>query len=165
MRRSPSRTSRLTRLAIPALLALGAVMIFNSCEPTHRVLMNTPGPAPLRLEVADPSYRLSDADRAKLLPNFDAEALERLLAMTRPERRQDILKPFQVRENGERFGHLVGLDDPQLQKILEEVWAPMWDHVGATDADIEANLYGWPGREVAKQRRAARARAKQDDSE
>lgn len=165
MRRPPFRTRPLMHLAIPALLALGVVMVSNGCEPTNRVLMNTPGPAQLRLEVADPTYRLSDADRAKLLPNFDAEALERLLAMTRPERRQDILKPFQVRENGERLGHLVGLEDAELQKLLEEVWAPMWDHVGATDADIEANLYGWPGREVAKQRRAARARAKQDGSE
>jgi len=140
-------------------------MISNSYEPTHRVLMNTPDPPPLRLEVADPTYRLSDADRAKLLPDFDAEALERLLGITRPERRQEILKPFQVRENGERLGHLGGLEDPELQKVLEEVWAPMWDHVGATDADIEANLYGWPAREVARQRRAARARAKQDGSE
>jgi hypothetical protein len=127
--------------------------------------MNSPEPLPLRLEVADPAYRLSEADRAKLLPDFDVEALERLLGMTRPERRQDILKYFQVRENGERLGHLGGLEDPELQKVLEEVWAPLWDAVGATDADIEANLYGWPGRDVARQRRAARARAKQDGSE
>ncbi len=127
--------------------------------------MDSPEPPPLRIEVADRTYRLSDADRAKLLPDFDAEALERLLGMTRPERRQEILKPFQVRENGERLGHLVGLEDAGLQQVLEEVWAPMWDHMGATDADIEANLYGWPGREVAKQRRAARARAKQGGSE
>ena len=120
--------------------------------------MNTPEPLPLRLEVPDRTYRLSDADRAKLLPDFDAEALERLLAMTRPERRQEILKCFQVRENGERLGHLVGLEDPELQKVLEEVWAPMWDAVGATDAEIEANAYGWPGREVARQRRTARCR-------
>lgn len=127
--------------------------------------MNSPEPLPLRLEAADPTHRLSEADRAKLLPDFDAEALERLMAMTRPERRQEILKHFQVRGDGERLGHLVGLDDPELQKVLEEVWAPMWDHVGATDAEIKANAYGWPGREVAKQRRDARARAKQDGSE
>lgn len=126
--------------------------------------MNTPEPLPLRLEVPDPSYRLSDADRAKLLPDFDAEALERLLGMTHPERRHHILKCFQVRENGERLGHLVGLEDPELQKVLEEVWAPMWDAVGATDAEIAANAYGWPGREVARRRRAARGGTTQDGS-
>lgn len=165
MRRSPSRTGRLTHLAASALLVLGAVTISTSCEPSRRVLMNSPEPLPLRLEVPDRSYRLSDADRAKLLPDFDSEALERLMGMLRPERRQYILKHFQVRENGERLGHLVGLEDPELQKVLEEVWAPMWDAVDATDAQIEANAYGWPGREVAKQRRAARARTKQDGSE
>lgn len=119
--------------------------------------MSTSEPHPLRLTPADESYRLSDDDRAKMLPGFDVEALERLLGMTRPDMRQEILRAFQKREPGQLIGHLMGFDDPELQKVLEEVWAPMWDHVGATDEEIEANAYAYPGREIALRRRAARA--------
>ena len=127
--------------------------------------MSSPEPHPLRLALADKSYRLSDADRAKLLPGFDVRALERLLGMTRPDMRQEILKYFQQRERGQHIGHLMGIEDPELQKVLEEVWVPMWNHVGATDAQLEANDYGFPGCEIAKQRRSARAAAQRGGSE
>jgi hypothetical protein len=120
---------------------------------------------PLRLAVADASYGLEASERAKLLPGFDAEALERMLGMVRPELRQPILKHFQQREKGERLGHLMQLHDAELQAVLEEVWAPMWDESNATDAQIEANHFGFPGREVAKRRRAERARSQHNRSE
>lgn len=127
--------------------------------------MSAPEPPPLlRLPAADPAYRLDDDDRARLIPGFDADALERLLAMVRPGRRREILAHFQKRENGDRLGHLVAIHDPELQKILEEVWATVWDAVQATDAEIEAAVYGYPGREIAMQRRAARAQASRDGS-
>lgn len=93
------------------------------------------------------------------------EALERLLGMTRPELRHEIMKHFQKRKDGERLGMLVQVADPELQRVLEEVWAPKWDAAGATDAEIEANAFGYPGREIARQRRADRARAEREGSE
>ena len=84
-------------------------------------------------------------------------ALERLLGMTHPDRRHAILK-------GEWLGILVGHKDPELQKVLEEVWAPMWDEVGATDAEIETDGYHYPGREIARERTAAHSRSRQDGS-
>ncbi len=120
-------------------------------------MMSSPEPLPMRLPAPDPGFRLSEADRGEMLAGFDVEALERLLGMTRPDLRQEILKHFQKRKNGERLGILVHLSDPDLQKVLEEVWAPKWDLVNATDAEIEANVFGFPGREIARQRRAARA--------
>lgn len=127
--------------------------------------MSTPEPLPLRLPVADAGYRLSDADRAKLLPGFDAEALERLLAMVRSGMRRQILACFQKPETAGSHGHLTVLRDPELQSVLEEVWAPVWDAVRATDAELEADVYGFPGREIAMRRRAARAGAQGDGPE
>lgn len=126
--------------------------------------MSTPEPLPLRLPRADPAYRLDGADRARLLPGFDADALERLLAMVRPDRRPEILAHFRKREDGERPRHLVALDDPELQSVLEEVWAPVWDAVQATDAELEGDAFGFPGREIARRRRAERARGRRDGS-
>lgn len=145
------------------MLVLGAVMLSVGCEPTRPVLMSTPEPLPLRMAIPDRDFRLSDADRAEMLPGFDVEALERLLGMMNPELRQDFLRHFQKREGSERLGLLVEVFDPEMQKVLEEVWAPQWDR--ATDAEIEANIYGLPGREVAKQRRAGRGRVKQESSD
>lgn len=138
-------------------LILGSTLIFSGCEPGRTLLMSSPEPLPMRLPAPDQGFRLSEADRAEMLAGFDVEALERLLGMTRPDLRQEILKHFQKRKNGERLGILVQLSDPDLQKVLEEVWAPKWDLVNATDAEIEANAFGFPGREIARQRRAARA--------
>lgn len=165
MHKRSCNASRPMRRAVFFLLTASAAMNLGGCDPHQPVLMSVPEPHQLRLAVADRSYRLPDADREKLLPGFDVEAIERLMMMTRPDMRQEILKAFQRREPGRHIGHLMGFDDPELQRVLEEVWAPMWDHVGATDAQIEENAYGFPGREIAKQWRAARAVAQRRGTE
>jgi hypothetical protein len=112
---------------------------------------------PLRLPASDQSYRLSADDRARVRPGFDADALERLLQAIRPDMRQEILAHFQFAEDTTRqYGYLVQFHDPKLQPLLEEVWAPMWDELNARDEDIERDVYGYPGREIALKRRAAR---------
>lgn len=111
---------------------------------------------PLRLTEPDQGYRLTPADCAGVRPGFDVEALERLLQAIRPEMRPEILAHFQFHEaSSRRFGLLVQFNDPQLQPLLEEIWAPMWDEVNATDDDIARDTYGYPGREAALKRRAA----------
>lgn len=84
--------------------------------------MTSPDAVPLRLEAPDPAFRLTATDRAAVAPTFDADALERLLRQVRPEERGEILSYFQVGKGAR--GHLVEIFDPQLQSILEEVWAP-----------------------------------------
>jgi hypothetical protein len=112
---------------------------------------------PLRLAASDQLYRLSADDRARVRPGFDADALERLLQAIRPDMRQEIVGHFQFHgESSPRYGHLMQFHDSQLQPLLEEVWAPMWDELNATDEEIERDAYGYPGREIALQRRAAR---------
>ena len=112
---------------------------------------------PLRLAASDRSYRFSPEDRVRVRPGFDSDALERLLQAIRPDMRQEIVGHFQFHPEGtRRYGHLVRFHDPRLQLLLEEVWAPMWDELNAADEDIERDVYGYPGREIALQRRAAR---------
>jgi len=145
-----------------AMLA-GCVLAATGCEPRAQGITMDVTPKPLRLEVPTPGYRLDPGLRAKVFPGYDVDALERLLSRVTPERRSEILSFFLVPDNpGDNRGRglLMVIKDGDLQALLEEVWAPMWDYVGATDEDITTNAYGYPGREIARARRAARAAAK-----
>jgi hypothetical protein len=121
-------------------------------------------PTPIRLASPTRGFHLTASEREKLVPGFDADALERLLARIIPERRTEILAYFQVpQDRSVRLGQLIQIKDPELQPILEEVWAPMWDRVGATDEDIARNTYDFPGREIAQARRAAARQSHRND--
>jgi hypothetical protein len=122
--------------------------------------MHSPDTLPLRLSVPDQDYHLTAADRATIRPGFDAEALQKLLRAVRPELRSEILAHFQAIDDGVRRGLLVQFHDVELQPLLEEVWAPMWEEVKATDADLAENTFGFPGRQIATQRRQARRSGK-----
>jgi hypothetical protein len=137
-------------LTVAALVLLGA----TACDRLLPTAM-APKPAHIRLDRPDPEFHLSSADRAKVVPGFDVDALERLLASVTPEMRQEVLAFFQWRSpEGEPRGHLYQILDPKLQAILEEVWAPMWD--SATDEQIAENAFGMPGRKIAEKRRQER---------
>jgi hypothetical protein len=56
----------------------------------------------------DGSYLLSAADRARIAPSFDQDALEEFLQMTHPEQRASILSTFQ------RASHLGERAEPRL---------------------------------------------------
>lgn len=138
------------------LLSFTAILLLlaAACDRLLPTAM-APRPAQIRLEQPERNYRLSAADRATVIPGFDVNALERLLASVTPELRTEVLSCFQRPTTaGERRGQLYRIHDPKLQAILEEVWAPMWD--SATDQELAADVYGMPGRKVALQRRAER---------
>lgn len=103
--------------------------------------------------VPDPTFRLSEEERAKVLPEFDAEALERLLGMVPPDRRAGLLTRFQETDEG-RGRFVIRLGDPALQAVLEEVWAPYWSTY-PDEAAMDAEVDYLPGREIARQRRKA----------
>jgi hypothetical protein len=137
-------------------ITIAVVITATACDRLPPTAM-APSPVLIRLPAPDPSFRLSAAERATVLREFDADALERLLAAVQPDKRAEILAFFQPRsEEGPRLGHLVAFNEPELQPLLEEVWAPFW--ANATDEEIEQDVYGMPGRLIAKQRRAERAR-------
>jgi hypothetical protein len=118
---------------------------------------NLPMPAdnPIRAAVPAINFHLTPTQRERVSPGFDVDALERLLAQVVPARRQEILSYFLKPEpNTPRGGMLTHIKDPELQALLEEVWAPVWDQVGASDAELYKNELGLPGRNIAIQRRA-----------
>jgi hypothetical protein len=137
---------------------LAGVLVLCACEHRRGAFVTAPDAEPLRLETPDQTFQLTAADRAAVSPHFDADALERLLQQVRPDQRGEILPYFQIGKGAR--GHLVEIADPQLQSVLEEVWAPFWEE--ASDQALEEDWYQMPGREIAKARRAAaRARAQQ----
>ena len=97
-------------------------------------------------------------DRAKVRPGFDADALERLLANVEPAVRPILLEPFLQPQSGEPAENLVRMGDPSLQPLLDEVWAPMWDLLPSHAIDTETKDF--PGRELARQRRAQKGKAR-----
>jgi len=152
--------SHAMRPTSPILFTISAALLLGGCESTQGTLMNSPDPEPLRLSVADEGYHLTATDRAKIRPGFDVQALQKLLRAVRPDLRAEILAHFQFVEDGVRRGILVQLHEVELQPLLEEVWAPMWEEVKATDADLAENTFGFPGRQIALQRREARRSGK-----
>lgn len=139
------------------LVVLGTIVCAAGCEHRADLIMDSPEARPLRLASPDPHFRLNAGRRAKILPGYDANALERLLAGVRPEMRDEIESYFLVPEEGAPpRGTLTEFFDPTLQALLEEVWAPMWDDapdevLNAPDAESH-----FPGRKLARQRRENR---------
>lgn len=115
----------------------------------------------IRLITPDPEFRLTPAERASVRPGFDVDALERLLAAVEPDARPILLDGFRQpsREELERGGFStppVRMGDPALQPLLDEVWAPAWERFAPDLLDDET--VGYPGKELARQRRAAMKR-------
>jgi hypothetical protein len=106
----------------------------------------------ISLDTPDESFRLDAAERANIEDTYDADALERLLQLVHPDHRLDILGYFQIKPfDGRKRVYFIEILDPNLQPLLDPIYAPVWQN--ATDEEIEANIYGLPGRETAKQQR------------
>ena len=81
----------------------------------------------------DDSFRLDDLTRSRVAPDYDADALERLLQALEPKARALVLEEFlradyrtppSAHEGSWRT--LVGFTDPKLSALLAEVWQPFW---------------------------------------
>jgi hypothetical protein len=117
---------------------------------------------PLHLGEPDPTFALTDEVRRTILPGFDLDALERLLARTRPEFRDALLEGFQPTDGpGFSTGPLI-IPDPILQDLLHEVWALRWEHF-SEDAWDDPDTDRYPGKEIARARRNARGTANPRD--
>ncbi|HYW07204.1 MAG TPA: hypothetical protein VE913_09625 [Longimicrobium sp.] len=82
-------------------------------------------------------------------------ALERLLAAVDAPVRPLLLRSFLVLEPGETPTVTVKMGDPALQSLLDEVWAPVWEK---NPEMLDRETKDFPGREIARARRAQRAR-------
>ena len=112
----------------------------------------------MALPTPDPSCHIDDAARARLQPGVDPDALERLLRCFPAESRASHLDMFSIRLVVDADGRaadvtvLTRISNPVMQHLLEEVWQPFW--ASFSDAELEQELGGPPGRELARRRRA-----------
>ncbi|HEX6909988.1 MAG TPA: hypothetical protein VF142_06325 [Longimicrobium sp.] len=122
-------------------------------------------PVSISLNTPDESFRLGPVERANISPMYDPDALERLLRRVQPDHRMEILAHFQIEPfDGNRRGFLDEIFDPELDPLLDAVFAPMWHN--ATDEQVEANIYGLRGRAtVMKQRQEMRDNRRRIDPE
>jgi hypothetical protein len=136
-------------------LALAGHLTLAGCEPLPPT-ETAPMPVSISLNSPDESFRLDAAERANIGPMYDPDALEHLLRRVQPEHRMEILAHFQIEPfDGKRRGFLDEILDPELDPLLDAVYAPLWQN--ATDEQVEANLYGLRGRAtVMKQRQEMR---------
>ena len=139
--------------------AVLAVVLLASCETAARTpAMTEPSYQPLALRTPDLSYRLAAEERAKVIPGFDVDALERLLRKVRPDMRQEVLGQFQLPQPGKPAPlGITEFTEPELNPLLEEVWATLWDD--ASDDFLAEGVSSMPGRSLAKQRREERRRS------
>jgi hypothetical protein len=117
----------------------------------------------LRLPVADLSFRLTDAERATVQPQFDVDALERLLGMMQPSERQYVLSTFQMQTGDSRTGGLTHIGDPELQRALARVWRPVWDKMPLEALMSDPSITHFPGVREARVSRSQAESPKPED--
>ncbi|HEX2204432.1 MAG TPA: hypothetical protein VHG91_14070 [Longimicrobium sp.] len=146
------------RRSIPSTIVLTLAIIAGvaACETLNeQVVMSDPRYVPVEAPEPDPSYRIPPEERERLRPEFDAAALERLLARINPEHRPSVLAGFQLPKPGKRTHMEVWyFGDPELQSLLEEVWEPFWDTVPLELLKVDDSER--PGRARAQARRIGR---------
>jgi hypothetical protein len=103
------RTIRLAHLAFAAVL----------CGCLDRAAGTNP-PHPMSPE--NPVRLLSAVERAGLRTDIDVAALERLLARIPAQHRAEMLEFFKA--NTPRHRTLVGAEDPELDRLIKDVWEP-----------------------------------------
>lgn len=125
-------------------------------------------PDPFSLPDAMPAdhtlrFVLTPDQRSRLVPNINVDALERFLRIAgeTAEDRLALMQFFTQTPGQNQSFHIVGpVNNPTLQALLDEIYAPTWEAWGADAiAHSESRL---PGRELARSRVRAR---KQSSSE
>lgn len=142
--------------------ATAVVLAITACD-TAPVIMTSQheshGPRPVRLPAEI---------RSRLESRFDVAAVEELLGMMAPEEQHEFLESIGATAtppaNGETKTVVVfsRSTDPLRQALLDRMWAPFWDHLPPEFLDRTDLPY--PGRELAKARRAAITRDRKPGS-
>jgi len=136
------------------LATLSAALMIAACERTPATIMtqnpsHAPRPTCLSSEIRD-----------RLGVRFDVAALEELLGTMPASEQQDLLNSLGASGTAPAGGETrdvsvpVRSTDPVRQALLDRVWAPFWETLPPEMLDRIDLPY--PGRELAKARRAAR---------
>ena len=130
-----------------------AGFVTGACDRTPAIIMSQSEPLTPR------PVRLPADVRTRLDGRFDIEAMEELLASMPPAEQQQFLisiggVPRPAGEETRDVTVLMGSTDPARQKLIDRMWAPYWDHL--PPEFLERTDLPFPGRELARARRAAR---------
>lgn len=139
------------------LLLSATVPVLHACEgsPVTIMTQNRPLHRPV-------SSLLTPEARRELGKQIDVDALDELLASMEPGERRETLAGMGVIQTGEETRDVsipMYSSDPERQKLIERVWAPYWDHL--PPEWLDRTDLPFPGREIARARRAARAGGQQ----
>jgi hypothetical protein len=135
-------------------LATTAILAIVACDRTPAITMSqneARAPQPVRLS--------SDA-RSRLGDRFDVAALEALLGTMTATEQQELLEGLGASGSAPAGGEtksvtvMMRSTDPVRQALLDQMWAPFWDHLPPELLDRTDLPY--PGRDLAKARQAAR---------
>lgn len=139
------------------LQALACALVLSGCETVSGSVMTQN--RPLNRPV---STLLTPEARQELSKSFDLDAMDELLAMMGPEEQRWNLIQMGVVQTGEETRDVsmpLHSDDPERQKLIERMWAPYWDHF--PPEWLDRTDLPFPGREIARVRRAAREAGQQ----
>ena len=106
---------------------------------------------------SDAEYRLSAELRPHVAPEFDCDALERLLQYSDAITRTQLLDHFLLPEHRSvppvpnRSFTLIGSTDDRFNALLAEAWQPFW--LDKPNEMLEDPGSDYPGRELARERR------------
>lgn len=122
------------------------------------------------------SWHLAPAAREHLAKHLDVDAFEEVLRDMAPTDRDEIVQSFNivpvpnsaggttmmpVLAAGNAVRMPVSSTDPAKQALLERMWAPYWEQL--PDSEFDSHQAPFPGREIARARRAERrARVTED---
>ncbi len=103
------------------------------------------------------SFQLDPETRARVAPQYDVDALVKLLGHLDPASRRSTLAGFllpDIRSTPpppNQFWVLQGFGNAVLDELLAEVWQPFWDV--QPDEMLEDPYSPYPGRNLARRRR------------
>ena len=136
-----------------------AVLFATACFSTEQ-RMTGPGnhltPQPIRL---------SETQRSRIATQWDADAVEKIASLLNGEDRRTFLHPFggvpgdtvpAVPSRQVSYYFMLTHPDPQIQELLDLMWAPYWETLPPEALTSESPAYKFPGRKIALERRAAR---------
>ena len=164
MEREMRRRFLVPRMAVLVVCGIG----MGGCVERGRGIVNSsqeaivmePESNGTRLSMPDRDFKLTPEERANVRRGFDVDALERLLAAVEADVRPILLDWFRQPKRGEGEPGVwetppTTMGDPALQPLLDEVWATAWEQYPEL---LDNDNVNYPGKRIAKERRAARLR-------
>ena len=98
------------------------------------------------MSASDQPFRFTTDDEARIAPGLDIGALEGLLSRLPVSERDWVRESFEVPAIQGMSAKTLKFSDPRLQDLVNEVWAPRWQGLGAQE---------FQRRDQARRRRSA----------